>query len=104
MPAITSTPVDKTGSWDGPKAVADAPNKSDVLTYMHAWYKAGADRNLKSTYKDPHHAPKMGSAANIAGCNNVLARFIWTKIPEADKAGVEAHARKHRKDAELMKR
>jgi hypothetical protein len=103
MPAIKShsTPVDKTGAWDGPKAVADAPNDPKVLHYMHAWEAAKADLSKKGSYKFPHHAGKMGSAANIAGCNNVLARLSQADIPSADDAGVEAHARKHRKDAGL---
>jgi hypothetical protein len=103
MPAIKShkTAVDKTAKWDGPKAVADAPNDEKVLRYMHAWVdmKGGADK--KSSYKFPHHEPGTDTAAVIAGVNNALARLPQASIPNADRTGVEAHLRRHRKDAGL---
>ena len=101
MPAIKAhkTPVDKTGSWDGPKAVADAPNEAATLRYMHAWY-SGSEPDRKASYKFPHHEG-LDQPAVIAGVNNALARLAQAKIPDADRAGVEAHLRKHRKDAGL---
>lgn len=99
MPAIKAhkTPVDRTGSWDGPKAVAAAPNEAATLKYMHAWY-SGSDPDKKSSYKFPHHEG-LNKPAVIAGVNNALARLAQAKIPDADRAGVEAHLRKHRRDA-----
>lgn len=103
MGAIKShkTPVNTTGSWDGPKAVADASNEAATLRYMHAWMNASGDPAKKSSYKFPHHEPGTDTAAVIAGVNNALARLSQAKIPDGDKVGVEAHLRKHRKDAGL---
>ncbi|MBI2758786.1 MAG: hypothetical protein HYX49_08920 [Chloroflexi bacterium] len=103
MPAIKShkTAVDLKSKWDGPKAVADAPNDSKILNYMHAWEAADGDLTKKSAYKFPHHEPKMDAAANIAGVNNALARLADAKIPDGDRVGVETHLRRHRKDAGL---
>jgi len=103
MGAIAShkTAVNKAGSWDGPKAVADAPNEAATLRYMHAWVDPKGDAGKKASYKFPHHETGMDTPAVIAGVNNALARLSQTKIPDGDKAGVEAHLRKHRKDAGL---
>jgi hypothetical protein len=95
------TAVDKTGSWDGPKAVADAPNDAAVLRYMHAWINDKGDANAKGSYKFPHHNPGTDTPAVIAGVNNALSRLPQASIPAGDRAGVEAHLRKHRKDAGL---
>lgn len=103
MGAIKShkTSVDKTGSWDGPKAVADAPNEAATLRYMHAWVNEKGDPDAKGSYKFPHHRPGTDTPAVIAGVNNVLARLSQATIPVGDRSGVEAHLRKHRKDAGL---
>lgn len=95
-----STKVDKNGSWDGPRAVAEAPNDEAVLRHMHAWY-AGSEPGMKISYKFPHHLPGTDTPAVIAGVNNALARLSQADIPEADRAGVEAHLRRHRQDAGL---
>lgn len=102
MPAIKAhkTKVDASGEWDGPRAVAEAPNDEAVLRYMHAWY-AGSEPERKGSYKFPHHAPGTDTAAVIAGVNNALARLSQADIPAEDRAGVEAHLRGHRKDAGL---
>jgi hypothetical protein len=99
--AIHHTKTDTKSAWDGPKAVADAPNNEKVLTYMHAWKADSGDMTRKSSYKDPHHEPGTDTAAVIAGVNNALARLSGTNIPSGDKKGVEAHLRAHRKDAGL---
>ena len=103
MPAIPAhkTDVDKTGAWDGPAAMADAPNDHQILRYMSAWVDPNGDPDAKQSYKFPHHKPEMGAPAVIAAVNNALARLPQADIPEADKAGVEAHLRKHRRDAGL---
>src|SRR5918992_3506064 len=89
------------GTWDGPAAVAGAANNAAVLAYMHAWRNPNGDPAAKSTYKFPHHAPQRGAAANISGVNNALARLSSANIPAADRTGVEAHLRRHRRDAGL---
>jgi hypothetical protein len=43
----------------------------------------------------------MGGPAIIRGVNNALARLPQADIPDGDRAGVERHLRKHRKDAGL---
>ncbi len=95
------TTVDKTGSWDGPKAVADAPKEAAALRYMHAWVDPKGDADKKASYKFPHHRPGTDTPAVIAGVNNALARLSQASIPSGDRSGVEAHLRKHRKDAGL---
>lgn len=83
--------------WDGPKAMADAPNDATVLHYMAAWY-AGENPDQKGSYKFPHHTPKVGSAANLPACRDGLARISNSSIPDGDKSGVQAHLQKHIKD------
>lgn len=103
MGAIKShkTKIDKTGAWDGPKAVADAPNEAATLKYMHAYVDEKGDPDKKASYKFPHHETGTDTAAVIKGVNNALSRLPQAKIPAGDRAGVEAHLRKHRKDAGL---
>lgn len=103
MPAIKMhrTAVDKTADWDGPKAVAAAPAEATVLRYMHAWVDARGDESKKASYKFPHHEPGTDTPAVIAGVNNALARLAQANIPNGDRPGVEAHLRRHRKDAGL---
>lgn len=81
--------------WDGPAAVASAPNERGVLRYMHAWVEAGADDTAKTSYKFPHHAPTVGSPAVLPAVRNALARLPQANIPEADRAAVERHLRAH---------
>lgn len=90
--ATTDTP------WDGPAAEAAAPNDAAVLTYMHAWRDSQGDPTAKSTYKFPHHKPGTNTPANLAGCRNGLARLSGANIPDADRAGVERHLRRHLND------
>ncbi|MFI2349708.1 head maturation protease, ClpP-related [Streptomyces sp. NPDC019443] len=87
----------ETSDWDGPGAVAGMPNESGTLHYCHAWRDPDGDPNAKSTYKFPHHR-KEGGPANMAAVRNGLARLASADIPEAERAGVEAHLRAHLKD------
>ena len=96
-----TTKVDTESKWDGAKAIADAPNDAKILRYMHAWVDDEGDPEAKSSYKFPHHQPKLDAPANIAAVNNALARLSQADIPEADRDGVEKHLRKHRIDAGL---
>ena len=98
---IHKTAVDTKSNWDGPKAVADAPNEKATLMYMHAWVDGKVDENKKSSYKFPHHEPGTDTPAVIAGVDNALARLPQANIPAGDVAGVKAHLRAHRKDAGL---
>lgn len=81
-------------AWDGPAAVAAAPNEAAVLRYMHAWMDAEGDPDAKSSYKFPHHA-RAGAPANMAACRNAMSRLPQADIPEGDRAGVERHIRNH---------
>lgn len=96
-----TTDVDTKSDWDGPKAVADAPNDREVLRYMHAWVDDNGDPDAKQSYKFPHHQPQIGAPAVIAAVNNALARLPQADIPEEDRTEVERHLRKHREDAGL---
>lgn len=94
----TST-VDK--PWDGGAAKKGMPNKANVLQYCYAWENTadsseGAE-DKKKNYKFPHHMTN-GGPANLSACRNGLARLAGSNIPDADKAGVEAHLRAHLKD------
>lgn len=81
--------------WDGPKAVADAPQDSTVLRYMHAWVDSDGDADTKTAYKFPHHAPREGAPANLPAVRNALARLPQADIPESARAAVEKHLRNH---------
>jgi ATP-dependent protease ClpP protease subunit len=106
--AVHHTATEET-AWNGPAAVAAMPNDDTVLEYCHAWqsdeaasvpHREGDDDadDQKGNYKFPHHEHK-GGAANVSACNNGLARLSGASIPDADRAGVEAHLRAHLKDA-----
>lgn len=106
--AVHHTATEET-AWNGPAAVAAMPNDDTVLEYCHAWqsdeaasvpHREGDDDadDQKGNYKFPHHEHK-GGAANVNACSNGLARLPGASIPDADRAGVEAHLRAHLKDA-----
>lgn len=97
IPAHSTATVDT--SWNGPAAEAAAPNDRAVLRYMHAWVDADGDPAQKSSYKFPHHEPRIGAPANLAAVRNALSRLPNAKIPDADRAGVEKHLRRHLDDA-----
>jgi hypothetical protein len=95
MPAIAphdSPTTDR--EWDGPAAVAAAPNDAGVLRYMHAWY-AGANPDVKGSYRFPHHGPTRGSAAVLPGVRNALARVPQSNIPASEMEAVNRHLRGH---------
>lgn len=111
--AAKALPVHHTATedatWDGPAAVKAMPADDTVLEYCFAWqsdeaasvpHREGDDDadDVKGNYKFPHHERK-GGAANVRACNNGLGRLAGADIPEADRAGVEAHLRAHLKDA-----
>lgn len=96
--------------WDGPAAVAAMPAEYADLHYCHAWQSADADSSShtkgdddaddkKSAFKFVHHA-KDGGPANLAACRNGKARLSGANIPDADRAGVEAHLQAHLDDAD----
>lgn len=96
MPGLPVHSTDVTERpWDGPAAVAAAPNDPEVLRYMHAWVEAEADPTAKTSYKFPHHAPNVGSPAVLPAVRNALARLSQANIPESDRAAVERHLRSH---------
>jgi ATP-dependent Clp endopeptidase proteolytic subunit ClpP len=97
------------GAWDGPAAVAAMPAEYADLHYCHAWQSADADESShtpgdddeddkKGAFKFPHHE-KKGAPANLAACRNGKARLSGADIPDADRAGVEAHLQAHLDDA-----
>jgi len=86
--------------WDGPAAVAAAPNDAEVLRYMHAWRDPDGDPDTKAAWKFPHHGPRRGSPAVLPAVRNGLARLSQANIPASDRAGVERHLRAHLEDAQ----
>lgn len=96
MPGLSTHNTDVTErEWDGPAAVAAAPNDRDSLRYMHAWVESGADPTAKTSYKFPHHSSNVGSPAVLPAVRNALARLSQSNIPESDRAAVERHLRAH---------
>lgn len=106
--AVHHTATEDT-AWDGPAAVAAMPAEYADLHYCHAWQSADADESShtpgdddeddkKGAFKFPHHE-KKGAPANLAACRNGKARLSGADIPDADRAGVEAHLQAHLDDA-----
>jgi len=95
------TPVNKTGGWDGSKAILEAKNDAEILRYMHAWVSESEDPSNRRSYMFAHHAPGTDTPAMIEAVNRALARLNQSEIPQKDKLVVEAHLRLHRKDAGL---
>lgn len=95
------TPVMKTGSWDGSKALVEAKNDVTMLRHMHAWVNENVDPSKKAAYKFPHHMPGVDTPALIEAVNQALVRLQQSEILEKDKLVVEAHLRAHRVDAGL---
>lgn len=109
MPPVRphSTATDKSSSWDGPGNERKfRPTSAEAMRNFYAWTKAGMDAGnpKKSDGKFPHHNVDdngVPRAANISGVNNALSRLPQADIPDADRAGVERHLRRHRRDAGL---
>lgn len=101
MPAkpVHETPV-VDSPWDGPAIVAAAPSDESALWYMHAWRDPEGDPNAKMSYMFPHHEAGEDGAANLPAVRNALSRLPQSDVPEADRAGVEAHLRAHLADGE----
>jgi capsid assembly protease len=105
--AHTTAVVDE--PWDGPAEEAKLPSPitGAIAKGMYAWYDgAAADPDgdgwpdAKSAYKFPHHKVTSGKpgAANVNGVRAALSRLPQAKIPDADRAGVEAHLQRHLND------
>jgi hypothetical protein len=81
-------------SWDGPAAVAGAPNEAPALKSMFAWRDPNMDPTRKGAYKLPHHETP-GAPANLNGVRNALARLPQSNIPVAEQSAVKAHLDAH---------
>lgn len=102
MPAV---PPHRTGTtereWDGPAAVSAAPNDARVLRHMHAVRRAGADPDTKAAWSLPHHSPRLGSPAVLAGVRNALSRLPQTQgLSDEERRGAERHLQAHMDEAE----
>jgi hypothetical protein len=91
------------GTWDANSQVSKIPDDAgrSTLRLMYAWVDGSADQTKKAAYKFPHHEVVNGKpgAANLNGVNNALARLPGANIPDADRAGVEAHLKRHQNAA-----
>ena len=101
--AVHHTPtVDR--PWDGPAAVAAAPNDGAVLRHMAAWRDPNGDPDVKATFKEWHHGPTANAPANLSACRAVLANLGGARtppdIPTGDREGVAAHVQAHLDDAQ----
>lgn len=92
---VHHTVVDSKSTWD--KAKVTATGKTE-LRYVSAWVDSSGDASLIGSYKLMHHYANGGPAI-LAGVNNAKSRLSQTNMPDADRAGVEAHLNAHQKDA-----
>lgn len=107
MPAIGYTKTATVdGAWDAGANVKRLAASKSALRACHAWVDPDGDADAKSSYKFPHHEVdangKVG-AANTRACSAIIAALNGgrggTKIPDADRKGVYAHAAGHLKAA-----
>ena len=108
MPAIavhhTSTVAT---AWDGGENEKrlKAGEKQAYYEGEYAYRDPAANAETKGGYKFPHHevaADGTVGAANLSACESIVAILNGgmggAKIPDADRAGVHAHAAAHLKD------
>jgi hypothetical protein len=98
LPPHDSPKADPDTAWDGPEVVAGLPNEEAVLRRVHAWVDSEADPDTKQAYKFPHHFED--GRVVLRGVNNAMARLPQATLPDADRAGVERHLRRHQEQFE----
>ncbi|MGR6922564.1 HK97 family phage prohead protease [[Actinomadura] parvosata] len=91
-------------SWDGAKTIAGLAEdlRPSELRSVFAWQDAGADPELKSSYKLAHHHG-VGGPANTRACLMGIALINEGKagIPDENRQAVYDHLAAHLKDAEV---
>ncbi|MGP4092941.1 HK97 family phage prohead protease [Nonomuraea sp. KM90] len=91
-------------SWDGAKTLAGLAEdlRPSELRTVFAWVDPGADQELKSSYRLPHHHG-VGGPANVRACLMGIARLNDGKsgIPDADRKAVYDHLAAHLRDADI---
>jgi hypothetical protein len=109
-----ATPKHKTGlsdkPWDAGKYVKRLKKDGNASYFnkMFAWVDLDGDKDVKNSYKFPHHevdtngniglANKKGVQAAIAALNGARG---GVDIPDADRKGVYNHLAKHLKDNDV---
>lgn len=96
MPALPphSTPVTERSDQDCAGFRSNAPNDATALRGIHAWRDPNLDADTKAAWSFPHHATPGGPA--VLSCVRAgLSRLSQADIPDADRAGVERHLRRH---------
>lgn len=95
-------------SWDGPGAEAkiDAADLPGVGPKEWAWRDSSSDGKSKADWKFPHHFVGDGGtpgAASTVACSSIIASLNGgrggSSIPDGDRSGVYAHAKKHLADS-----
>jgi HK97 family phage prohead protease len=91
-------------SWDGAKTLAGLAEdlRPSELRTVFAWQDAGADPELKSSYKLAHHHG-VGGPANTRACLMGIALINEGKagVPDDDRQAVYDHLAAHLRDAEV---
>lgn len=91
-------------SWDGAKTAAALGDdlRPSELRSVFAWQDAGADPELKSSYKMAHHHG-VGGPANVRACLMGIARLNDGKsgVPDGDRQAVYDHLAAHLRDADV---
>ncbi|SHI68071.1 HK97 family phage prohead protease [Streptomyces sp. 3214.6] len=90
--AVTDDPLDRRAAVAGGNQV--------VLRYMHAWVDPDSDPEAASSYRFPHHEPRIGSPASLPAVRHALSLLPQAAMPDEQKAAVERHLRRHLEDAD----
>lgn len=91
------------GAWDGPanEKRLPSPVPTGTARRVYAWVDQSQTEDgkvAKAACKMPHHnvsGDGTPGPANLNGVRNALARLPQSNIPEADRAAVERHLRRH---------
>lgn len=91
--SVTDLPLDRRA------AAESASGNQVVLRYMHAWVDPDGDPEAASSYRFPHHEPRIGEPANLPAVRHALSLLPQADMPEEQKAAAERHLRRHLEDA-----
>ncbi|MFJ2004805.1 HK97 family phage prohead protease [Streptomyces chartreusis] len=91
--AVTADPLDR-------RDAAAAGGNQVLLRYMHAWVDPHGDPEAASSYRFPHHEPRIGAPASLPAVRHALSLLPQAAMTDEQKAAVEQHLRRHLADAD----